>query len=68
MRRGDFSRDPLDILIEREEARINLEKRTCKGCKHIGWVEIGEKRVTICNIRNKFDNRKCTAYKLRGEE
>ena len=60
MRRGDY-RDPLQILIEREN-------QTCKGCRHIGWVEIGEKRVTVCNIRNKFDNRKCTAYRLRGEE
>ena len=60
MRRGDY-RDPLQILIERENS-------TCKGCKHIGWVEIGEKRVTICNIRSHFNNRKCTAYKDRGEE
>lgn len=27
MRRGDYGRDPLDILIERENG-------TCKGCKH----------------------------------
>lgn len=53
--------DPQKIYAEKM-------KNSCQGCKHIGWVEIGEKRVTICNIRNKFDNRKCTAYKDRGEE
>ncbi|MFZ6760396.1 hypothetical protein ACO0K9_24600 [Undibacterium sp. Ji50W] len=48
MRRHEYCRDPLAILLQREE-------KTCKGCRHQGWVEIGEKRQNICKLK---DNRR----------
>ncbi|MFZ6723292.1 hypothetical protein [Undibacterium sp. Ji49W] len=48
MRRHEYCRDPLAILLQREE-------KTCKGCRYQGWVEIGEKRQHICKLK---DNRR----------
>ncbi|MBC3919191.1 hypothetical protein H8L32_16990 [Undibacterium sp. CY18W] len=45
MRRHEYCRDPLAILLQREE-------KTCKGCRHQGWVEIGEKRQNICKLKD----------------
>lgn len=57
MTRNFEYRDPLEILIRREE-------KTCKGCRYEGWVEVGEKRVKICKIKRTHGNR-CKSYEER---
>jgi hypothetical protein len=57
MRRSDYSRNPLDILIDREGY-------TCKGCKHLdevfGLEYCKNPAVTMRRIR------KCKLYELKG--
>lgn len=50
-------RDPLDQMIRQEE-------KTCKGCRHEGWVEVGEKRIKVCKIKTKHGSR-CKSYEER---
>jgi hypothetical protein len=50
----DYSRDPLDIVIERES-------RTCKGCAHLDTMTLFGQRVMICN-KAKKPGKKCHQY------
>lgn len=50
--RRQYSRDPLDILIEEES-------RTCKGCKHDKSEMVFGKVLFSCAIKRKSKNSKC---------
>ena len=52
MRRGDYGRDPLTILIERENG-------TCKGCRH--ELIVFDRKVCAKSITGKY-GRRCGAY------
>jgi hypothetical protein len=54
LRQGDYGRDPLDILIERENA-------SCKGCKH--EITLFGERKTCATITRKWGKR-CSGYQL----
>lgn len=52
-----YSRDPLDILLERES-------RSCKGCAHLDTMVILGEQALICN-KAKKPTRKCSQYRER---
>lgn len=52
MRQGDYGRDPLIILMERENG-------TCKGCRH--ELIVFDRKVCAKSITGKH-GRRCSAY------
>lgn len=56
-RQRDYGRDPLDILIEREE-------RTCKGCAFERKERVFDVKIKIC-AKGRRHGKKCTNYKER---
>lgn len=48
----EYSRDPLDIILEREA-------KTCKGCKHADSLMVFGKTYEACNKGRKKRNAKC---------
>ena len=51
-RQHEYSRSPLDILIDRES-------RTCKGCKHVISMMCFGNLIHACQKGKKKRNRKC---------
>lgn len=56
MRQGDYGRDPLQILCDRETA---AERRSCKGCRH--ELTVFDRKVCAKSITGKH-GRRCSAY------
>lgn len=56
-RQREYSRDPLDILIEREE-------RTCKGCSYEKTERVFDVKIKICAKGRRY-GKKCSNYKER---
>lgn len=61
--RHHYSRDPLDILIAKENAIENRIKG-CKGCKHLSFDASGDKIITACARGRKVGRKgKCTLFR-----
>ena len=61
--RHHYSRDPLDILIDKENAVENRIKG-CKGCVHLNYDASGEKIITSCSRGRKVGRKgRCSIYK-----
>lgn len=58
-----YGRDPLQILIEKENA---IEKRLkgCKGCRHLNFDASGDRIYATCDRGRKVGRKgKCTQYR-----
>lgn len=63
MPRHHYSRDPLDILIDKENA-IENRVRSCRGCAHLSFDASGAKIITACARGRKVGRKgKCTLYR-----
>lgn len=60
--RHHYSRDPLDILLDKERA-IENRLKGCKGCRHLNFDASGDRIYATCSRDRKVGrNGKCTLY------
>lgn len=58
-----YSRDPLDILIAKENA-IENRLKGCKGCHHLNFDASGDRIFATCNRDRKVGRKgKCSLFK-----
>lgn len=58
-----YSRDPLDILIERENG-LHKRLKGCRGCRHVVVETLGDRTLILCaQGRQAGRPGKCTLYK-----
>lgn len=58
-----YSRDPLDILIDKENA-IENRLKGCKGCRHLNFDASGDRIYATCSRARKVGRKgKCTQFK-----
>lgn len=61
--RHHYSRDPLDILIAKENA-IENRLKGCKGCKHLTFDASGERIFASCDRGKKVGRKgKCSIWR-----
>lgn len=61
--RHHYSRDPLEILIAKENA-VENRIRGCKGCVHLSFDASSEKIITACARGRKVGRKgKCSIYR-----
>lgn len=61
--RHHYSRDPLDILIDKENA-VENRIRGCKGCVHLSFDASTDKIITSCARGRKVGRKgKCTVFR-----
>lgn len=60
--RHHYSRDPLDILIAKENA-IENRLKGCKGCRHLNFDASGDRIYATCDRGRKVGRKgKCTQF------
>lgn len=61
--RHHYGRDPLSILIDKENA-IENRVRNCKGCRHLSFDASGAKIIAVCARGRKVGRKgKCSIFK-----
>lgn len=63
MPRHHYSRDPLEVLIAKENAVENRLKG-CKGCCHLNFDASGDRIIATCDRGRKVGRKgKCSIYR-----